>query len=184
MLDKLINLIRQHAGDSITNNPSIPNDKNEMAVETAGTSILDTLKNALAGGRLNDVLGYFKQGQAGSPELVGEATSNYSHELQNKLGIPSTAANQTASSTIPTAMDRFASRTADPSDNTFDIQDIFNMLTGNKTGGLNIQSLLNKFGGGQLDKDRDGDVDLQDLQALLTGSGGFLGKSKAKGMFN
>src|SRR5688572_29969326 len=105
MLDKLINLIRQHAGDSIINNPSIPNDRNEMAVETAGTSILDTLKNALAGGRLNDVLGYFKQGQAGSPGLVREATDNYSHELQNKLGIPVTTANQTASATIPNAMD-------------------------------------------------------------------------------
>jgi hypothetical protein len=182
MLDKLINLIRQHAGDSIINNPSIPNDQNEMAVETAGTSILDTLKNALANGRLNDVLGYFKQGQAGSPGLVREATDKYSHDLQNKLGIPVTTANQTASATIPNAMDQFAIRTTDPSDNNFDIQDIFNMLSGNKTGGLNIQALLNKFGGGRLDKDRDGDVDLQDLQSMLTGSGGMMGNPK--GMFN
>ena len=34
MIDKLINLIREYAGDSIINNPSIPNDKNEVAVET------------------------------------------------------------------------------------------------------------------------------------------------------
>jgi hypothetical protein len=33
--------------------------KNEAAVETAGSSIIATLKNALAGGRLNDVLGLF-----------------------------------------------------------------------------------------------------------------------------
>ena len=79
-------------------------------------------------------------------------------------------------------MDQFASKTADPSDNNFDIQNIFNMLSGNKTGGLNIQALLNKFGGSQLDKDRDGDVDLQDLQSILTGSSGILGKSN--GVFN
>src|SRR5687767_14934375 len=99
MLDQLINMIRKQSGDTIINNPSIPNDKNEAAVETAGTSILDTLKNALAGGRLNDVLGYFKQGKAGSPGLVREATDNYASELQNKLGIPATTANQTASGT-------------------------------------------------------------------------------------
>ena len=182
MLDKLINLIRQHAGGSIINNPSIPNDKNEVAVETAGTSILETLKNALAGGRLNDVLGYFKQGQKGSPGLVGEATDNYAHELQNKLGIPPTVANQTASNTIPNAMDQFATKTNDPSDNSFNIQDIFNQLSGNKTGGIDIQSILNKFGGGKLDKDRDGDVDLQDLQSILSGGGGVM--DKVKGMFN
>src|SRR5688572_2988029 len=122
MIDKLINLIRQYAGDSIINNPSIPNDKNEVAVETAGSSIFETLKSALAGGRLNDVLGYFKQGRTGSPRLVKEATDNYSNELQTKLGIPATAANQTATNTIPNVMDQFATRTTDPSDNNFNIQ--------------------------------------------------------------
>jgi hypothetical protein len=43
------------------NNPSIPNEKNEKAVQTAGAFILSTSKNALAGGRLNDVLGYLKK---------------------------------------------------------------------------------------------------------------------------
>lgn len=182
MLDQLINMIRKQSGDTIINNPSIPNDKNEAAVATAGTSILDTLKNALADGRLNDVLGYFKQGKTGSPGLVREATDKYAGELQNKLGIPPTTANQTASGTIPDAMDQFANRTSDPSDNNFNIQDIFNQLTGNKTQGINIQSMLNKFGGGQLDKDGDGDVDLKDLQALLAGGGGIM--DKVKGMFN
>lgn len=182
MLENLINLVRQNAGDAVINNPSIPNEKNEEAVQTAGGSILSTLKNALAGGRLNDVLGYFKKGKQGSPELVQEATNNYSQELQNKLGIDPAEANKAAAKLVPQTMDQLASKTADPSDSSFNIQDIFNKLSGNKTGGLNVQGMLNKFGGGKLDKDGDGDVDLQDLKAMFAGGGGIM--DKVKGMFS
>jgi hypothetical protein len=50
MFENLINLVRQNAGDAVINNPAIPNEKNEEAVETASGSIISTLKNALAGG--------------------------------------------------------------------------------------------------------------------------------------
>jgi F0F1-type ATP synthase delta subunit len=48
MFENLINLVRQNAGDAVINNPAIPNEKNEEAVETASGSIVSTLKNALA----------------------------------------------------------------------------------------------------------------------------------------
>jgi hypothetical protein len=47
MLDELINLVKQQAGDAIVNNPAIPNDKNDLAVQEAGSSILGGLQNAL-----------------------------------------------------------------------------------------------------------------------------------------
>jgi hypothetical protein len=182
MFENLINLVRQNAGDAVINNPSIPNEKNEEAVETAGGSIMGTLKNALAGGRINDVLGYFKNGQQGSPELVQEATNNYAQDLQNKLGLAPEEANKTAANLVPQTMQQLANKTVDPSDNSFNIQDIFNKLSGNKTGGLNVQGMLNKFGGGKLDTDGDGDVDLQDLKGMFAGGGGIM--DKVKGMFN
>ena len=77
MFENLINLVRQNAGSAVINNPSIPNEKNEEAVQTAGSSIMATLQNALAGGKLNDVLGFFKNGSSGSPEIVKEAVNGY-----------------------------------------------------------------------------------------------------------
>ena len=182
MFENLTNLVRQNAGDAVISNPSIPNEKNEAAVETAGGSIMATLKNALAGGRLNDVLGFFKNGKQGSPQLVQEATNNYAQDLQTKLGVAPAEANRTAEALVPQTMQQLATKTADPSDSSFNIQDIFNKLSGNKTSGFNMQEMLNKFTGGKLDKDGDGDVDFKDLKSIFAGGGGIV--DKVKGMFN
>ncbi len=182
MFENLTNLVRQNAGDAVISNPSIPNEKNEVAVETAGDSIMATLKNALAGGRLKDVLGFFKNGKQGSPELVQEATDNYAQNLQNNLGLAPAEANKTAAGLVPQTMQQLATKTADPSDKSFNIQDIFNKLSGNKTSGFNMQEMLNKFTGGKLDKDGDGDVDFKDLKSMFAGGSGIA--DKVKGMFN
>ena len=182
MLENLINLVRQNAGDAVINNPAIPNEKNEDAVKGAGGSIIASLQNALSGGKITDVLGYFKNGSNASPEIVQEATNNYANDLQTKMGLDAQQANNVASKVVPKTMDQLAAKTADPSDSSFNIQDIFNKLSGGKTGGMNIQSMLNKFGGGNLDKDGDGDVDLQDLKSMFAGGGGMM--DKVKGLFS
>jgi len=183
MLENLINLVRQNAGGAVINNPSVPNEKNEEAVQTASGSIMATLQNALSGGKITDVLGYFKNGKSGSPEIVKQATDNYASDLQNKIGLNPQEANKVANDVVPPTMEQLAAKTADPSDSSFNIQDIFNKLSGGKTGSMNIQSMLNKFGGGKLDKDGDGDVDLQDLKSVFAGgTGGMM--DKVKGMFS
>jgi hypothetical protein len=182
MLDNLINLIRGNSDDSIINNKAIPNERNEQAVHAAGTSIFSTLQNALSGGRLNDVLGYFKGEDSGSHEIVKEATDDYAQKLQSDVGLNATEAQETANKVVPQSMNQLASKTTDPSDNSFNIQDIFNKLSGGKTSGFNVQALLNKFGGGKLDKDGDGDVDFQDLKSMFSGGGGIM--DKVKGMFS
>jgi hypothetical protein len=102
--------------------------------------------------------------------------------LQNKLNIPPAEASKTAAALVPQTMQQLATKTADPSDSSFNIQDIFNKLSSNKTSGFNMEKMLNKFTGGKLDKDGDGDVDFKDLKSIFTSGGGIV--DKVKGVFN
>ncbi len=44
MLDQLILLVKEHAGEAIINNPAIPNEKNEAAISETAGGIFDVLK--------------------------------------------------------------------------------------------------------------------------------------------
>ena len=182
MLDNLMDLVRKYTGTAVNSNPAIPNEKNEAVTEQAGNSIVDTLKNALSSGRIADVLGYFKKGGAGNDDIVNEATSNYAQDLQAKHGIDATKAQEVAGNVVPQTMNELAARTGDPNDKSFNIQDIFNKLSGGKTSGFNMEKAMNKFTGGKFDKDGDGDLDLQDLKTIFSGSGSIV--DKVKGLFS
>ena len=183
MLENLINLVRESAGDAIINNPAIPNERNEEAVQDTSHSIVNSLKNALSGGNVNDVMKIFSGRTDPSNPVVQDATNNLTQNLSGKYGIDSGKASGIAGGIIPIILSQLAGKTSDPSNNGFNIQDIFNQLTGGKTSGVNMGGILDKFKSG-LDKDRDGDVDLSDLTGLLTGGGGGSVLDKVKGMFN
>lgn len=182
MLDNLMDLVRKYTGSAVTSNPAVPNEKNEAVTEQAGSSIVDTLKNALSSGRISDVLNYFKKGGKDNDDIVNEATANYANDLQEKHGLDAAQANDVAGKVVPQAMNEMAAKTADPNDKSFNIQDIFNNLSGGKTSGFNMEKAMNKFTGGKFDKDGDGDLDLQDLKSMFAGGGSIV--DKVKGLFS
>jgi hypothetical protein len=170
MLENLINLVRGQSNEAIVNNPAIPNERNEEAIRETGSSIIDSLKKALSGGGLQSVIGMFANGKA-TPEnpVVRDASSSVIDKLKQRFGLSEESASGIAGNVVPNVMNQLAQKTADPSDKGFDIQDIFNQLSGGKTSGMNLGSLVNRFRGG-LDRDGDGDTDLQDLKALFSGT--------------
>lgn len=180
MLENLINLVRQNAGDTIINNPSIPNERNEEAVQETGNSIMSSLQNALAGGNIKDVLSMFTGGGADrNNPVVQQASGDLISKLTRSFGLNGDQASGIAGSLIPNVMRQFTQKTADPNDQSFDAQNIFNQLSGGSTSGLNMQAILQKLKGG-FDSDKDGDLDLQDLKAAFSGGNVM---DKVKGMF-
>lgn len=132
MFDNLLNLVKEHAGDAIINNPAIPNEKNDEAIQTTTNSIVDTLKGQISSGNLNSIMDMFKGGTAGvnSSSVASNAQANVVTELMKKFGIDNAQANNIASTLIPKVMEQFVSKTNDPNDKSFDVNSIVSSIGG------------------------------------------------------
>jgi hypothetical protein len=182
MVENLNHLVKENAETTIINNTAIPNERNEEAVQEASTAIEESLKTSLSAGNVKEVANLFNskgENITGNP-VTQQATGNFIDRLQSRFGLNIQQAANIANNLIPTVLKRLVQKTADPADNSFDLQKIFNEVSGGKTAGLNVQGMLTKFKG-SMDKDGDGDIDLQDLKAFFSGTGGVV--EKVKGLF-
>jgi uncharacterized protein YidB (DUF937 family) len=143
MLDNLINLVKEHAGDAIVNNPAIPNEKNDDAIKTTGESILNSLKSQASGGDLSSLMNMFKGGDAASSPVASAVQGNVASDLAKKFGLESGAAGNIASSLIPMVMNKFVNKTNDPNDSSFDLGDIMKNIGG--VGGGGIGGMISNF---------------------------------------
>ncbi len=167
MFDELFKLVAGESGEQIINNPQVPNEQNDAAIETTTNSIFDGLKSQVAGGNGADVLSLLggQTGINGNP-LVGGLTANVTNSLMDKLGIDSPAAKQIAAALVPVVLSKLVSRTNDPNDNGFDINSIFGSLTGGKSDQFNLGGLL---GGSQHQGQQEQSPDLSSIFNILSG---------------
>jgi hypothetical protein len=160
MLENLLDLIKQNAGNAIVNNPAIPNQHNDAAISEAGNSIMDGLKKMISGGNVQDVVNLFNHqgGDIANTPAAQQISGGFIQSLMDKFGLGQGAASGVAASLIPTVLQSLVSKTNDPNDSSFNIQSIISSLVGGGTtlqpgapaaaGGLNIQSILSQFTGG------------------------------------
>ncbi len=167
MFDELLKLVSNESGEQIINNPQIPNEQNDAAIETTTSSIMDSLKGQIAGGNGADVLSLLggQSGIQGNP-LVGNLTSNVTSSLMDKLGVSNPVAKQIAASLVPVVVGKLVNRTNDPNDNSFDINSIFGSLTGGKSNQFNLGGLL---GGQQNQGQQEQAPDLGSIFNILSG---------------
>ncbi len=144
MLENLIKLVKENAGEAIINNPAIPNEKNEAAVETAASSIFDQLKGQLGQGGLESITNLFQGGN--SQEMINNISSGAAGDLMKKFGLDSNAAGGIVEKLIPVVMDKFVKKTNDPNDNSFDLQGIIGSLTGGGQAGGLLNTIKGLFG--------------------------------------
>lgn len=145
MFNNLLDLVKQHAGDAIINNPAIPNERNDEAVNEASSSIIDGLKNAIGNGNIADIMNMFSGNTAPAETPVAQnIQSGFVQNLMNKFGIDQSQAGGIASTLIPSVLQNLVSKTNDPNDNSFDLQSIISKVGG---GNIDVQSLIGQFTG-------------------------------------
>ncbi len=189
MFEQLLNLVKEQAGASIIENPSIPNERNDEAVNHVAGSITQGLQDALANGQFKDVLKLLggHGGDLQQNPLASQISGNTVTSLMEKFGLNQGQAGSIVSNLLPGVLQKLVHKTNDPADNSFDLQGIFSSLTGGKSGGLDLQGLLGKVTNGGLDSDGDGDTDLQDVMNMFKGGGSQQGggglMDTVKGLF-
>lgn len=147
MLENLIQLVKEHAGDAIINNPAVPNEQNDAAIEATAGSIFDSLKNQFAGsGGMESITNLFQGNEsAASNPLASGISADTISGLVKKLGLPEGTASGIVSQLLPKVMDSLKSKTNDPNDNSFDLQGIIGSLAGGEAGGI-INKVKGLFG--------------------------------------
>jgi hypothetical protein len=146
MFDNLFNLVKEHAGDAITNNPAVPNEKNEEVTHAATTSIMDTLKAQVSSGNLSHIMDMFKGGSnVSSSSISSAAHGNVITDLMSKFGMDNAQASSVASGLVPKVMESFVNKTNDPNDKSFDLQDIVKNIGGSGGIGGMLGGLGNLF---------------------------------------
>lgn len=157
MLDQLKKLVQENAQEAIFNNPSVPDEKNEEAVNAASGSIMEVLKNKISSGNIKELL---SGGQgAGAEVLKNDITQNFSGKLES-LGIGGGSAKAVASSLIPLVVSKLFNKGGSGA-SSLDITQVIGSLSDGK---FDLSSLTGLLGGGN---SKGGDK-----------QGGILGKVK------
>jgi hypothetical protein len=179
MFEQLLDLVKGHSQESIVNNPDVPNQHNEAVQQEATSSIMSTLQGMLGNGGNGaaQVLNLFNQNNSGADinnhPVAQSMSQNLIGSLMSKFGIGGQQAGGIASMLLPMVLNKLigGASNSNTGGGGLNIQSIFNSLSGGRTGGMDIGSLVSQFGGNALDKNHDGHVDLADLTAAFAGGG-------------
>src|SRR5215203_3734777 len=164
MLKELFELVKGQASETVINNPAVPNEQNDEVVAEATNTVASGLRNIVAGGGVQSLLGLFTGGNDKksllSNPIVSMMMGHFAGKLMNKFNMNNTQANNLSGNLIPGALGSLINKTNDPNESGFSLEKLLGSITGNKTGLTNQQGT----GGG-----------LQDLLAKLTGGGNMSG---------
>lgn len=171
MLDQLMQLVRESGQQTVVENPAVPNEQNEAVMHEASSSIMGSMQNLLKSGGPGAVQSLFEGVQSGntSNPALQQTTNHFSENLMQKFGMNAGTAQSIAGSIIPMVLGKLMNRSGGAGGGS-DIGNILGSLTGGagtgQQGGMlgNLSAMGAKFG---LDKDKDGDVDVNDLMGMF-----------------
>jgi hypothetical protein len=156
MLKELFDLVKGHASETVINNPDVPNEKNEEVVAEATNTVASGLRNVVAGGGVQSLLGLFGSGSnkkslLGNP-IVSMMMGHFAGKLMNKFNLNNSQANNLSGNLIPDVLGSLINKTNDQNDPGFSLEGLLGSITGNKSNDQNtgggIGDLLKQFGGG------------------------------------
>ncbi len=186
MLEELFNLVKEHAADTVINNPDVPNEHNDDIVAEATNTVASGLRNVVAGGGAESVMNLFgnkKDSDNSSGGGIGDLLRNpivammvghFVSKLMSKYKMGSTQANKVATGLIPGVIGSLINKNNSGGSNGFSLDGLLNSITGgqaNTGGGGGLGQILGQLtGGGQSqDQGNSGGGGLMDMITKMAG---------------
>ena len=130
MLDQLINLVKENAGNAIINNNDVPNENNDAVISTTANGIMDHLKNLAVSGGNENITNLLAGGNTSGSSEISNMSGNIANVISSKFGIDPSKSEAIVNNLIPTVMSSLSQKTNDPNDNSFTMQGILGSLAG------------------------------------------------------
>lgn len=178
MLKELFDLVKGTATESVINNPDIPNEKNHEVVAEATNTVASGLRNIVAGGGVQSLLGLFGGGNNKksllSNPIVSMMMGHFAGKLMTKFGMNNNQANNLSGNLIPDVLGNLINKTNDPNDNQFSLEGLLGSITGNKgtaqgSGGGLMDMLSQLTGGGPQQQQQEQGGGIMDIIKNLAG---------------
>lgn len=176
MFEQLMDFVRQQTQESVVQNPEVPNEHNEAVMQEAASSVQTGIQQIYQQQGASGVKQLFQSAEEGRTDApqVQHLNSNFADNITSKLGIPKGAAMGIAMAVIPMLLRNMMKRGGNQSGG-FDLGSILGSVLGggksqaapnnpHSTGGGILGNLGASLG---LDRDGDGDTDLNDLMAMF-----------------
>lgn len=161
-----MDMVRQSSQEAVVNNPEVPNEQNEAVIQTAGGSLLNSIKGMIQGGNLGSIMELMQSAHSGNANapVVQNISGNLSNDLAQKFGFSGGTAAKIAATLIPALLAKLGSKPGGG----FDLSAIMGMLNGGGAAGGGFMAQASAMGAKLgLDKDGDGDTDLNDLKKMF-----------------
>jgi hypothetical protein len=148
MLDGILDLIKDQVIGAVKK-AGVPANKQQAAVETTTSTIMDGLKDHLSPDNISSIVSLFGGGssaKAASNPMVASIQSSVVSALSEKVGLKPAIANTIASTVVPALMGLLSKKSNDPNDS-FDLGSLLKSFTGNSGGGVSgvLGDILGKF---------------------------------------
>lgn len=163
MLEQLMGLIKDHSQDAIVNNPAIPNQHNNDAMQTILSSVTGGLQNQAQQGNLSGLMGLLSGSNGTGSSLmnnpiVAGIAQNAIGSLMQKFGLSNNAAANVIAQVLPGVLTSMISKTSNPNDNSMDFGSVMGSLLGGQQtqqaqqqGGFDFNQIGYAMADGKLD---------------------------------
>lgn len=148
MLEKIMDLVKGQAMDTVGGMDGIPEDKKSAAVETTAHSLVDGLKKYATPDNLSAITSLLGMGRSGGGTggMVQGLESGVVSALTSKVGLSPSIAQTIASTVIPAVMSLLKNKVDDDNEPGFNLESLVGSLAGKSSGGGVMGMLGNIFG--------------------------------------